>query len=129
MYEEIIKFMMTNVIPGLVLKYYDDDFYPIILGGTDLYRCVYQSGNFDPKFSMPLTDIDLKFITKDTSDERLYKVHASRMEMILEIQQKYNVLKPPNFPELIISRLNKNLSWRVTVFYKENEKKLVYNVS
>ena len=110
--QEVIRVMLSDVLPGLLQKYILHDTVPIVVGGVPLNKCANDDGSL-------INDIDIKFVCSDISKDASYnKVHKHRMAFVKEVIQKYNILsKLKNLPLVKASKLRKQYAWRVEIGY------------
>ena len=63
--QEVIKFMLSDVLPGLLQKYVLHDTIPVVVGGVPLNKCADDTS--------PINDIDIKFVCSAINKENTYK--------------------------------------------------------
>lgn len=122
-HNDILDYMLTHIIPGKMQKYITDEWYPVLIGGISMNKCI---KNFT---AMPAGDIDIKFVSTSPNTllnvNNMFALHDARMMLIDELLDLYHNNKPLHFPNLEVSPLRKQFKWRVEVFYKESKKQVV----
>jgi hypothetical protein len=116
MESELSKFLLQDILPNILYRYITADYYPVIVGGTDLNRCA----NVD---FAPVTDIDVKFIAThgEANEYEIVFARGECMDMILEM---YHAKKPTSYPNLVKGKVNTKYSYRQAI-HVEGDTKLV----
>lgn len=121
MESKLSDFLLRDILPNILYNYITSDYYPVIVGGTDLNRCA------DHDFA-PTTDIDIKFIaTHGQSNE--YEIVFARNECIDLIISKYNEKKPSEFPNLVKGKVNIKYSYRQEIHIEGDNKAVIIDTA
>jgi len=121
MESQLSSFLLKNVLPNILYNYITPDYYPVIVGGTDLNRCA------DIDFA-PSTDIDVKFIATHAQSNE-YEIVFARDECIDQILETYNEKKPFDFPNLVKGTVNKKYNYRLEIYIEGNKKAVIIDTA
>lgn len=78
-FRSILNYILEKTLSKYFMSHVSPSFYPILIGGVDVERCV------KPMFKLDINDIDIQFVLKDMDANTMTRVTKEKQKLVDEI--------------------------------------------